>query len=144
MNGIENTDKAKKLFDKVKDDSVKKFLDTLILSIESKAKTIRAVTHEFKFWFSGQQKCCLYIRPSSKRVDIYIADLKPEIVKREALKHELILDVKDNTSNPNDQFKSVIVVDGQWLEANSGKINDLTGFINNLMEDLNKRGMLDK
>jgi len=86
INKIEGTNKAKKLFEKVKDDDVINFLNLLIESFTKQMAKSKAVTNEFKFWLYNDQKCCLYIRPASKKITIYMAHTKPETIKREAVK----------------------------------------------------------
>jgi hypothetical protein len=48
----------------------------------------------------------------------------------------LPLTLKENTSNPIDQFKSVISVDGEWLAKHGDRKKDLIVFINRLVDDI--------
>jgi hypothetical protein len=133
---IENKEKADKLFSKIQDESVLIFLNTLMKSLNTKAKRVYAVTHEFKYVLSQGRRCSLYIRPASNKIDLYFEIFTPADIQRKNSSKKLPLIVKENTSNPMDQFRSVIEVNGEWLQTYSDKSNDLIQFIITLVDNL--------
>lgn len=135
-NAIENKDKANKLFNKIRDEKVSDFLNALMTSLNIKAERVYAVTHEFKYVLPQCSRCSLYIRPASYKVDIYFETFTMADIHRKNKTKNLPLIVKENTSNPKDQFRSVIEINGDWLSANGHKTTDLIQFINGLVDDL--------
>ena len=133
---IENKEKADKLFSKIQDERVLIFLNTLMNSLNKKAKRVYAVTHEFKYVLPQGRHCSLFIRPASYKIDLYFENFTPADIQRKNSSKKLPLIVKENTSNPMDQFRSVIEVNGEWLQTYSDKSNDLIQFIIKLVDNL--------
>jgi hypothetical protein len=138
INGIsiENEEKARNLFKKIKGEKVLNFLKTLMGSLNEKMEICRAVKHEFKYWPPDGRRCSIYIRPFSNKIDIYLETFSPsDIHERNKLK-KIPLTVTENTHNPADQFKSVIIISEELLSEHKDKKVDLLDFLNNLIDDM--------
>jgi hypothetical protein len=131
---IENEDKAERLYGRIKDKCVRKFLNALMQSMAGKAERFYAVTNEFKYKLPNAERCSFYIRPSSARVDIYLEKFSPADISIKNRLRNLPIIVGPNTANPKDQFRSVIKVDSDWLTEHHDKVNDLLTFINELVD----------
>jgi hypothetical protein len=131
---VEDEEILRSLRSKIKDELVREFLNVLMKSIDDKCEQRKAVQNEIKYWLPNSKRCSLYIRPSSTRIDIYLERFSPDDIKSKS--RNLVLVVKENTHNPKDQFKSVIEVDGEWLIKHHDKANDLSLFINELIDTI--------
>jgi DNA-3-methyladenine glycosylase I len=133
---VENEDKARKLFNRIKDKEVLQFLNALMNSLNEKIERCYAVTHEFKYVVPRGRRCSFYIRPSAGKMDIYLETFSPSDIHNKNKLKNLPLEVRENTSNPKDQFKSLIEVNKEWLTEHRDKTKDLLEFINGLIDDL--------
>ena len=122
LDHIENRDNALKLYEKIEDEKVKNFLLDLLKIFDDRMKTRRAVTHEYKYWFEDGQKCAVYVRPSTERIDIYPAFLTRSQLTEMVHQYDVAsLRVLEDTNNKDDQFEARIVVDSEWLSKNDSK-----------------------
>ncbi len=133
---FENEENAINLFGKIKDSEVLYFCITLMRSLTKKISFCRAVKNEFKFWLSAVGRCSIYIRPFSNRIDIYIEKFSPSDVIQKSNYYKIPIVANQNTHNPADQFKSVIVVTKEWLTNNKEKSNGLQVFLDSIIEEL--------
>lgn len=118
---FENPGKAESLFGKVKNEKIFKLLINILEIIEPVAKKKRAVSKEFKFWFSEDDVCFLYIRPGSSHMTIVPAYMSMDSISSAALRYGLTLELKSD-SNPKDQFDVQVKMDEDWLAKNDEKV----------------------
>ncbi len=123
-------DKAEALFSKVKNRDLLDFLVKLIGSLD-RMKKQKSVTNEFKFWFDYGASCCVYIRPASEHLHVFIADLAPWQVQDKISKFNLRSE--DNPGNPNDQFNTKIRIDGKWVLDHAKERDALIETINAML-----------
>ena len=133
---IENEEKARNLFKKIKGEKVLNFLKSLMGLLHKKMEICRAVKNEFKYWPANARRCSIYIRPFSSKIDIYLETFSPsDIHERNKLK-KVPLVVTENIHNPADQFKSVIIISEEWLLEHKDKKSEMLDFLNNLIDDM--------
>ena len=132
INSTENPEKAENLFLKIKDNQVKAFLVDLINSFSDKMEKKKAVKKEFKYWLIAQESCCIYLRPFSNRIDVYVEKLNESEIQKKTSEMGLLLETRPD-HNPLDQFEAAISIDGEWLRNYSERTGDLIVFINKLI-----------
>ena len=114
---FENPEKAENLFEKVKSKAIFDLLIEMLEMLEPVSKRRKAVSKEFKFWFSEDHVCFLYIRPASSHMTIVPAYMDENELSYAAKRNGLTLEVRRDT-NPTDQFDAQIRIDENWLDKN--------------------------
>lgn len=134
---FENSENAENLFGKVKSRAVLELLIDVIEILVLVANKKKAVWKEFKFWFSEDDVCFLYIRPASSHMTIFPAYIGMDSISSAALRYDLTLELKPD-SNPQDQFDVQAKIDEDWLAQNDEKVF-LRFFQNEIIEVLKEK-----